>query len=87
MNEEPLGVFLAYYDNYLRRNRITDKEFADYIREPESTIYAVRAGKLPAPVKMCDAIGWERVLVSVPRMVFEDEYRYINKRGYSDDDI
>jgi hypothetical protein len=79
MTQEPISVFLAHYDHFLRMNRIGDTEFAQMIGEPKMTIDAVRAGSMPAPLKMAAAIGWERVLVAVPKTIYEDEYRYIKK--------
>ena len=60
-------------------NGLSDAEFAKSISETEWTIMSVRAGDLPAPHKMCRAIGWDRVSVSVPRTIYVEEYRYINK--------
>jgi len=85
MREEPLSVFLAYYDHHLRMNGLNDAEFAESISETEWTMAAVRSGSIPAPLKMCAKIGWDRVSVSVPKTVYTDEYRYINKRGYIDE--
>ncbi|MAF43464.1 MAG: hypothetical protein CMI54_04745 [Parcubacteria group bacterium] len=79
MNEsigDPVGVFLAYYDNYLRRNGLNDAAFAEMIHESEWTIRKVRDHSMEPPEKMLEVVGWCSFPHTYHKRVLVTETRY-----------
>ena len=83
---DPLGVFLAYYDSYLRRTGLTDAEFAQMISESEWTIRQVRDECIEAPKSMLDKIGWCKFKDSYYKRILVEEVRYMPKKEAIKDD-
>ena len=89
MNEpigDTLGVFLAHYDSYLRRNKLNDAQFAEMIHENEWTIRKVRDHSIDPPDKMLDAVGWCKFEHSYYKRLLVSEVRYMPKHEAIQDD-